>query len=497
MAQEDPQPGTVPWTPVISDGLVRTAITVPPQYASVGLNPTDHSLNIPEGWSASIFFAGNRLDKARFMTWGPDSVLYVANYDANEILAMPDFDGDGIADDAVVAVNTAPRTNDVRFYRDTMWVVSESRIEKRWRSNPDGFDYDNSVVVIDKASQPNQIGGNHRTRTLVLDTINMKLYLSVGSRGNADRESNRAVIEEYDWDGSNRRVYASGVRNAVGMTLHPRTGALWANNNGSDLQGNNIPPEWVYIVREDGFYGYPIAYHHQAYFNFDHPSYEDLLPITSDDSARVNTMVPPAALVTAHCAPMALVFANVDRPGFPKSGAFMSMRGSWNRQPLAGAKIVYFQFDNDEDTIANAVVDFCTGFMRDSNNVQTRWARPVGLALAADGSVYVTSDDIKQFILKLTPPPPTSVDEDTDDRSSLNVYPNPALESVSIQTEMITRGAQIEVYDLSNRKVSLQELRRSADSVQFNVSSLSAGTYVVSVSIGDQRAQKMFTISGR
>ena len=175
----------------------------------------------------------------------------------------------------------------------------------------------------------------------------------------------------------------------------------------------------------------------------------------------------------------------------------MTMRGSWNRQPLAGAKVVYFQFDNDEDTIANAVVDFCTGFMRDSNNVQSRWARPVGLALAADGSVYVTSDDIKQFILKLTPPPPTSVDEDADERSSLNVYPNPATESVSVQTEMITRGAQVEVYDLSNRRVAVQEMRRSADSIQLNVSSLSSGTYVVSVTLGDQSVQKMFTISGR
>ena len=85
----------------------------------------------------------------------------------------------------------------------------------------------------------------------------------------ADRESTRALIEEFEWDGTGRRTYASGVRNAVGMTLHPRTGKLWANNNGSDRQGNNIPPEWVDIVRDQGFYGYPVAYNHQVWFDLD------------------------------------------------------------------------------------------------------------------------------------------------------------------------------------------------------------------------------------
>ena len=87
-----------------------------------------------------------------------------------------------------------------------------------------------------------------------------------------------------------------------------------------------------------------------------------------------------------------------------QGGLFMSLRGSWNRQPISGAKIIYLEFDDDADTIANAVHEFCTGFIQDSNDVDTRWARPVGLAMDREGAVYITSDAEKQFIMKLSPP---------------------------------------------------------------------------------------------
>jgi len=382
------------------------------------------------------------------MAWGPDSVLFLANMNANNILAFPDRDRDGVADTAIIAARGFSGGHDVRFVRDTMYVAQEGSLVRLWRSDPSTLNYDKRATVIDKSVQPNQLGGNHRTRTVVLDTIRKKIYLSVGSRGNADREVDRALIEEYDYDGGSRRVYATGARNSVGMTLHPRTGKLWANNNGSDNQGNNVPPEWVDIVRDGGFYGYPYAFHHQNYFTFG-GDYADLLPITSVDSAKVRSMVPPAALVDAHCAPMALEFTPSGFGNGYDNGLFMVMRGSWNRTPPSGAKVVFLRFDSDLDTIANSVEEFCSGFIRDTNNQSTRWARPVGLALSADGCVYVSIDEGKQCILKFTPPKaPSSVNEDAGPSSSQTSWSNDRLTVINADP-----SSAISVFDLSGRQI--------------------------------------------
>ncbi len=425
------EPGTIPWTPKSSGDLRAATISVPSKYSSIALDPSVHKVNVPEGWTASVFFAGSRLGKPRFMSWGPDSVLFVANMNAGNVLALPDVNRDGIADTMIVAAGGFSYGHDVRFWGDTMYVCQEAGIVKLWRSDKSSYVFNNRVTVVDKSSQPNQTGGNHRTRTLVVDTLRRKFVVSVGSRGNADRELNRAIIEEYEFDGSGRHTVATGVRNAVGLTLHPRTGAIWANNNGSDNQGNDVPPEWVDIVRDGGFYGYPYAYHYQRYFTFT-GDYQDLLPITRADSMLVQSMVPPAALVTSHCAPMALVFTDFTPIEEHRYGAFMAMRGSWNRNPLSGAKIVFLEFDNDADTIANVVRDFCTGFINDTTNVATRWGRPVGLAVSADGSVFVSVDEGKQMILKLTPPKGVASVRGTTEVQPV-VYPNPANENITIE----------------------------------------------------------------
>ncbi len=472
------QPGTIPWTPKVTSGLSTCTIHVPDRYRSINLDTVRQRLRLPPGWTAAVFAAGAELQKPRFMAWGPDSVLFVASMNRNNIIAMPDRDRDGVADTVIVAARGFSTGHDVRFWRDTMFVAQEAGIVKLWRSDPTTYVFDKRVTVIDKSTQPNQIGGGHRTRTLVIDTNAMKLYVSVGSRGNADRETNRAVIEQYDYDGSNRRVFASGVRNAVGMTLHPRTGALWANNNGSDNQGNNIPPEWVDIVRDGGFYGYPFAYHYRSIFNLV-GEYGDLLPLTRDDTLALERMRPPAALVDAHSAPMALVF--VEQTSIPefRHSAFMTLRGSWNRTPPSGSKIVRLEFDSDEDTIANAVHDFCTGFITDTNDASSRWARPVGLALAADGSVYVTSDDNKNMVLKLTPPRTTSVRDDSGESVPV-LSPNPA--SSRVRVHVAQRGDQITIIDTQGRTVD--EALAGTDQPVLSVGSLVPGIYVVRVTRG-------------
>lgn len=468
---------SIPWTLNKPASLERNTISVDARFNTLGIVPGTHDVWLPDGWKANIFFAGSQLNKPRFLGWGPDSVLFVANMSRNNVLALPDANRDGIADTAIVAASVPAQTSSIFFVRDTMYTGSESGIRKYWRSSGSGLVFDKVVTIVNKSGMSSQLGGNHRTRTVVVDTMHNKLYVSIGSKGNATRDAERALIEEYNLDGSNRSVYATGTRNAVGLMLHPRTGRLWANNNGSDQQGDDIPPEWVDMIRPGGFYGYPFAYHVNNWFNFNSGDYAGLLPITSSDSALAASMVPPAALVTAHSAPMQLVFSHQRMSPAYRTGAFMALRGSWNRSPVSGTKLVYLDFDNDEDTIANYVTDFCTGFLIDSTNSASRWARPVGVALAADGSIYLSSDDLKQFILRLVPPVPSSVRRPATDRSSLYVYPNPAT-----KTELyVTNPTELTAIVVAVNQVgqSVAQWQIPAGTTPVSIERLSSGVYTL------------------
>jgi glucose/arabinose dehydrogenase len=233
---------------MVTGGLESVAISVPSQYSAVGLSPTANRINIPQGWTANVFAAGAALRKLRFLTFGPDSLLYGANMNGNNVLAFPDKDRDGVADAINVVATGFTDLNNVEFWNDTMYASHKAGIEKLTDADRDGF-YETRVLLFDRQKLSGQNGG-HTTRSLAIDTIRQRLYVTLGSLGNADREPNRAVIEEHLLDGTGRRFYATGVRNAVGLTIHPRTGRLWANNNGSDNHGNNIPGEWVDLVRE-------------------------------------------------------------------------------------------------------------------------------------------------------------------------------------------------------------------------------------------------------
>lgn len=480
-----------PWTPVAPAQNVRTVISLPSKYSSLNLQSGVHDVFVPKGWTAEVFYAGSTLGKPRFLAWGPDSVLYVANMGKNTILALPDIDKDGIADTAVIATSAPSNTSSITFYRDTMYLGSESGISKYWRTSGIGYLYDASQRVVDKRQVASQLGGNHVTRTVVVDTVHNKLYLSIGSKANADREAERALIEEFDLDGSNKRVYATGVRNAVGLVLHPRTGQLWSNNNGSDQQGNNVPPEWIDQVREGGFYGHPFAYHVGNWFDFNRNGYGDLLPITSGDSLLVNAMVPPAALVEAHCAPMQMVFANNKMlPGY-QSGLFMAMRGSWNRQPVSGSKIVYLQFDDDQDTIANYVVDFCTGFLPDSNNSASRWARPVGIALGSDGSVFMSSDDGKQFILRLKPPQKTEVKSSSMLNPRIRLSPNPTSNYLTVYTDAECKK-EVSVISLLGEKMLV--LSTTNQQVTLDTTMLPSGSYIAAITSENSTKSIIFNV---
>lgn len=392
-----PLPSSVKMTPIRDLALQSQKVIVPEKFK--GKISEKLELSVPPGYSAKIFHVGG-LSKPRFFAWSPDSVLHVANKNSGQIIALPDKNRDGVADTAIIAASGFSKSHDVKFYNGAMYVAEETRVTKCIDNNGDGI-YETKSTFITMVTGGQQGGGGHDTRTIVFDPVKKKMYLSIGSLCNVCREDSRAIIEEWNDDGSGRRVFATGTRNAIGMAM--RGGRLWANNNGFDWQGDDIPPEWIDIVREGGFYGYPYAYAHGVWVNFHaNGQYQALLPLTKEDSAKVKSMVQPAALVQAHSAPMALEFSNPSFPQQFRNGAFTALRGSWNRTYATGFKVVYLDFDNEKDTTANYVADFVRGFLTDSVS-KSAWGRPVGLETDTRGNLYISSDDITQCIIIISP----------------------------------------------------------------------------------------------
>lgn len=356
------------------------------------------SLNIPEGFTVQVFHTGN-LTKPRFFSWSPDSVLHVANKYGGEIIALPDKNHDGVADEARLAAWGFQKPHDVKFYNGAMYVADETQIIKCIDTDRDAI-YESKSIFIDNITT-GRLAGGHDTRTIVFDSQKRKMYLSIGSQCNVCREDYRAIIEQYNDDGTNRKIFATGIRNAVGMTLF--NGRLWATNNGFDWQGDDIPPEWIDIIRDGGFYGYPYAYAHGAWVDFSvNEQYKKLLPLTAEDKHKVQSMVQPAALIQAHSAPMAIEFSNASFPSAYRSGAFVALRGSWNRSIPTGYKIVFLKMNSPNDTTFASVSDVITGF-HDSSTKRSLWGRPVGLETDSRGNIYFGSDELTQAIFVLMP----------------------------------------------------------------------------------------------
>jgi|GEM_PF-330201 len=409
-----------PYTPV---ELIPITLDRMAKYGSVF--PLNAQVNVPEGFTASIFYAGNPLQKPRFMTWGPNDVLHIADLTAKAIFALPDKNDDGVAD-TILTVASNVIAHDIAFYRGDLYAAQERSVIKLRDLNNDGFYETRSDVIAPIAEGAAQPGGGHTTRTILIDSLREKIYLSIGSRCNVcrtddsnDQDFQRALVEEWNLDGTGRRTFATGIRNAVGLL--ERGGRIWAANNGSDNQGNTIPPEWIDVLRDNGFYGYPFAHSHGIFFPISNASpsdYKSLLPFTALDSAKVKRMVQPAGLIQAHSAPMALVSAHSAMPEGYRNGVFVALRGSWNRTPATGGKIIYLDFDDVYDTTANYTSDFLTGFMTDSTKSSNwGWARPVGLAIDKRGRMFVGSDANTRFILMISPRKSTSIQQLPNQRS--------------------------------------------------------------------------------
>ena len=227
--------------------------------------------------------------------------------------------------------------------------------------------------------------GGHSTRNIVFNRAGTKMYVTVGSQSNntAGEDCRRAAVLEFNPDGSGYRVYASGIRNPVGLTLQPGTDTLWVAVNERDNLGDDLVPDYATSLKDGGFYGWPYSYIGQ---NYD-PRYVGAFP------DLVKRALVPDVLVPAHSAALGITFySGTQFPQRYRNGGFVTLHGSWNRSVASGYKVVFFPMNNGRP---GPLEDFMTGFLTNdgSGGEQIeRWGRPVGVTVARDGSLLVSDD---------------------------------------------------------------------------------------------------------
>ncbi len=226
----------------------------------------------------------------------------------------------------------------------------------------------------------------HYTRNLLAAPDGKKIYVAVGSSSNVDEDNSwekdqrRAAILEINPDGSGMRIFAKGLRNAVGMDWEPKTKTLWTVVNERDLLGDDLVPDYLTSVKDGAFYGWPYSYFGQI----EDPRKKGQRP------DLVAKAIKPDYALGSHTAALGLAFYN--GKAFPeryRGGAFIGMHGSWNRSKMVGYKVAFIPFANGKP--AGPIEDILTGFIADENKSEA-YGRPVGVAVAPDGSLLVADD---------------------------------------------------------------------------------------------------------
>ncbi|TDH26560.1 sorbosone dehydrogenase family protein [Segetibacter sp. 3557_3] len=226
---------------------------------------------------------------------------------------------------------------------------------------------------------------NHWTRNVIANKDGSKLYISVGSGSNVaengiNNEARRANILEVNPDGTGEKIYASGLRNPVGMAWAPGTSTLWTAVNERDNLGDDLVPDYLTSVKPGAFYGWPYAY----FGPNEDPRRKGERP------DMVQKTIAPDVSMGAHTASLGLAF--YDKDAFPakyRNGAFVGQHGSWNRSVLSGYKVVFVPFANGKPS--GKMEDFLTGFINESNGNEV-YGRPVSVAVLRDGSMLVSDD---------------------------------------------------------------------------------------------------------
>jgi glucose/arabinose dehydrogenase len=346
----------------------------------------------PLNFSVTAFARG--LDNPRSLLVLPNGDVLVAEArgrnapgagrpSANRVTLLRDSSGAGVADQQFALITDLPRPYGLALRRDRLYVGASDAVyscpflvgQKRLHGE--------CKPLIDL---PDEDGRGHWTRNLAFSPDETALYIAVGSHTNVDEEHvdaqvpQRAAILVASPSGKNVRIYASGLRNPVGLAFEPASGRLWATVNERDLLGDELVPDFLTRIADGAFYGWPYAYF---------GAHEDPRRRGERPDLVARAVVPDFA-IEAHAAPLGLAFYG--RTQFPKDyrgGAFIALHGSWNRSSFSGYKVVFVPFAAGRP--AGPAVDFLTGFIKDGEAGEV-YGRPAGVAVATDGSLLVADD---------------------------------------------------------------------------------------------------------
>ncbi len=457
--------------------LIPRELSVAPQFQSH--YDSARTLNLPKGFSINVFYVG-ALERPRYMAFDESGVLYVADMGAKHIFALPDKNGDGIADTIISATPIVDSAHSLVFYHQAMYVAEPTRIRKFRDTNHDGyFETEDSFIV----NIPSRGPYDHYTRTIVLDSINKYFYVNVGASCNACREtdSERATILRYNLDGTGKLIIASGLRNALGLAIEPTTNALWTTNADRDNLGDDIPPEIITKIDSGHFYGWPYAYGGGVFVNpTSDPEYQNLLPFTAIDSAKVATMNEPKITIEAHSTPMSILF--VRNNNFHNSillDGLIAIHGSakGGRTVGVGYKVISI---HQKDVISDQweAQDFLTGFLTDSI-LYKFWGRPCGLAKDVSDVIYLSCDAGIPAIYRITFDPTEVVRKDEYSNEELIITPNPVENILTIQASSNTlpNAEFIHIYNILGCEVFKQRL--SSEQTRLDLSLFPKGEYFV------------------
>jgi len=369
---------------------------LPEPYATAGVEngptliskPANALPKAPPGFKVNLY--ADAVLEPREIRAAPNGDLFVAMSYAGEIDVFRGMTGDGQAQSRTVFATGLRNPFGIAFYplgNNPQWVYignTDSVVRFPYKSGDLKASGAAQTVI---ASLPR--GGGHWTRDLAFSPDGGKLFVAVGSASNVNdadthpAEFHRANILQFTPDGKFVKIYASGIRNPVGIAVNPMTGQLWCSVNERDMLGDNLVPDYITSVKEDGFYGWPWFYmggHQDPRLAGKHPELKD-------------KVLTPDVLLQPHNASLEMMFYQGKQfPKQYKGDIFAGEHGSWNRSIRTGYEIVRVPLVNGKSN--GEYEDFLTGFVTPDGQV---WGRPVGVATAPDGSLLVTDDGSKSI----------------------------------------------------------------------------------------------------
>jgi glucose/arabinose dehydrogenase len=307
----------------------------------------------------------------------------------NRLVLLRDSDGDGVADLKTVFLAHLHSPFGVALVGNDLYVANTDAIV-RFPYTPGATNISSSGVKL--VDLPGGRINHHWTKSIIASPDGAKLYASIGSNSNAaengiPHENGRAAIWEIDRATGGHRIFATGLRNAVGLAWEPQTHELWAAVNERDELGADLVPDYMTSVRDGGFYGWPYTYYGKHVDNRVEPQRLDL----------VNRAIKPDYALGSHTASLGLTWsAAAAMPARFRNGMFVGQHGSWNRKPFSGYRVLFVPFMNGRPS--GPPIDVLTGFITPRGEAM---GRPVGVAVSRDGALLV-ADDVGNAVWRVT-----------------------------------------------------------------------------------------------